>query len=228
MSGVKKAETGTLGAENPSMAATRGLYKQRVLKPALCKFVGVTYPQAELSEVNIDVTKIRTYLRKYPEAKAKGYGMYLYGPPGHGKSWLMSAVCKELLRDRVKVRMRHISVLRTLLFDFRSPTYDARMAELVDVEVLAIDGLGSEDPSLIIQAYRARLLDLLQKRQAAGNVTFFTSGRSPEDESLASFYSSASFGDFIRLSTVHIAVAAEDYRKVVEQKKRDFLCDMGS
>lgn len=86
--------------------------------------------------------KVQQWLEQFsPE---KGLGLILSGPVGVGKTYLLAAICKALLRKSYGVKFidfhRLLSVIRAGYTDKKSE--EEILAPLIDAEVLVIDELG--------------------------------------------------------------------------------------
>lgn len=72
-------------------------------------------------------------------------GMYLYGPYGAGKSYLLSALAKELTKKRVNVIFTFVpDLVRALKTSMATDTLESKINMLKRSDVLILDDLGGE------------------------------------------------------------------------------------
>lgn len=120
----------------------------------------------------------RVHLNLFRKANAfapSDRGFLLYGPPGSGKTHLMSAFIHRITLDK-GIHTRFIEfthLLSTLRSQFDVGRGDTSvMKPLIDVEVLAIDELGKG----VNNEWQLSVLDeLISKRYNLGRTTLFTS-----------------------------------------------------
>ncbi|MBE3595604.1 MAG: primosomal protein DnaI [Hydrogenibacillus sp.] len=128
-------------------------------------------------------------------------GLYVYGPFGVGKSYLMGAVANHLVEFGVSVLYVHMPALfRELRMGFEDGLFLDKMRELESVDVLILDDVGAEQ--LTPWARDEVLLPLLSARSQNGRPTLFTSNLSPDD--LTDLYSETARGGIDELKAHRI------------------------
>lgn len=105
-------------------------------------------------------------------------GLYLHGPFGCGKTYLISAAFNELAKKRVTTEIVYYpELLRDLKSDF--DTFSDRITYLEEVDLLLIDDIGAEK---VTEWSRDEILGtILQKRMNNYKTTFFTSNLNIEE-----------------------------------------------
>ncbi|MBT9281801.1 MAG: ATP-binding protein [Hydrogenibacillus schlegelii] len=122
-----------------------------------------------------------------PEAGARG--LYVYGPFGVGKSYLMAAVAGTLVDAGVSVFFAYVPALVSeLRAGVGDETFLDQLRELMTVDVFILDDLGAEQVTPWVRD--AVLLPVLSTRAEGGRPTLFTSNLPPED--LLELYGGAS------------------------------------
>lgn len=124
------------------------------------------------------------YVDRYEEMKAKGIGLYIWGPPLSGKTHLALAVCNAVA-DRYREPYRYTTSSRLVStyrkkvkdtysdFDSDENAFSFVLDELTDFEgLLLLDDLGSEPQS---DATINLLSTIISNRCEAGRPTLFTS-----------------------------------------------------
>ena len=154
------------------------------LTPGSLKYMGISqYKDAELRDIDLScVTELKRWVKGVSTALLKGYGLYLYGNPCSGKSYVAAATLKAVSRRRVgKCRFYTANSLRDTILDFdgrkNNPDVISKYESFRDSEVLIIDSLGSEK---VTDFYASELKSiLLARRSKERAVTIFTSCISP-------------------------------------------------
>lgn len=86
----------------------------------------------------------QTYVENFPEMKADGSGLFLFGCPGSGKSYIAAEIVNELTDRGYKCRF---TSLLSILNDLSGLAYDNRrnyMNQLCERDLLVLDDLGAE------------------------------------------------------------------------------------
>ena len=111
------------------------------------------------------------FVKNYPNDKQ---GLYLYGEYGTGKSYLMSAMAKELTRKNVNVLFVFMpDLVRSIRSNMNQGTLEKRVNQLKQCDCLILDDLGGE---YISDWFRDEILfPILHYRLSAGLPVFITS-----------------------------------------------------
>ena len=118
------------------------------------------------------------------QALARGWGwVYLYGPPGPGKSLLLKAAVAERVRSGAEAVYANWSdMLQHMRAGYDSGTFDERVANWRGVAVLAIDEYGRAKDSEWAREIRSRVMnDRYETAVNQRTVTLFASNFPPED-----------------------------------------------
>lgn len=109
--------------------------------------------------------KIYAYVQKYCDDLKKeggGKGLYIYGPTGSGKSYLLGCIANYLVEHMSVRYMVYADYLDTLRATFnRDSEYSEQqlMDEVKNVDLLLLDDLGIEKPSEFSLKYLAQIID---------------------------------------------------------------------
>jgi len=101
-------------------------------------------------------------------------GLYLYGPFGVGKTYLLGAIANELAEKRISSMLIYYpEFMRELKGSFQDNSFNAKVDGVKNVPVLMIDDIGAESMSSWM---RDDILGaILQYRMLENSPTFFTS-----------------------------------------------------
>ncbi len=160
------------------------------------------------------------YLKSFEEYHKKGVGLLLVGPPGVGKTYLVSAVLK-FLYNRYRVRgyfvdTKELSV--RLREGFAGGKHLKLMEFLGKVPLLVLDDLGNE---VLTDWYRDLLVGLISRRYNEKKTTFITTNYYP------SYLLSAEADEFLKkgykIQSTQKRVSLENYlpQKVEEDRLLD-------
>ncbi len=105
-------------------------------------------------------------------------GLYLHGPFGCGKTYIIAALFNELKKKGASCKIVYLpSLLRNLKSDFES--FGDEIAYLLEVDLLLIDDIGAEK---VTEWSRDEVLaSILQERMENYKSTFFTSNLNLEE-----------------------------------------------
>lgn len=133
---------------------------------------GVDYPVAEQRRL---LARACGLARDYAATES----LYLWGPPGSGKSHLAAAILNAQAQAGVEGRYGSApAILRLIRQGFRDGSADDRLEALMTVPLLVIDDLGTEHDS---SWNDASLFDLVNARYVAERATIVTSNLPVED-----------------------------------------------
>lgn len=137
--------------------------------------------------------------------------LYLYGPPGGAKSHLAAALLHRQAAAGVEGRYGSTpALLRLIQAGFRDGTAAARLAVLMEAELLVLDDLGAENDSPWAVA---QLFDLINTRAITGRATVITSNLAPDDHADARIVSRL-YGEYTLLPVV-----VSDFRRLPRQEQ---------
>lgn len=108
-------------------------------------------------------------------------GLYLWGKPGAGKSWLAAGICNYFAQKRVRVAFVNVPKLMSdLKMMFHDPdAMEQRLTTIKRAEVVVLDDIGGE--SITAWSRDDILLPLLDARMEKRRLTIFTSNYNQEE-----------------------------------------------
>ena len=156
------------------------------------------------------------------EALDNGYGIYIFGNSGVGKTLLTACMCNELtnqVKQCLFTNFFEISKSIRATFNSREESEERLVDRLCDIDFLFIDDLGTErvksngDDTWL----QEKIYDIINKRYNAKKPTIFTSNynlndlinRGMMDKTVDRIY---------EMSTAIIKIEGSSYRKKVEKK----------
>jgi len=133
-----------------------------------------------LSEIEGDhVKRLQSYVKNIHEVLKNGYGMYLHGAPGSGKSTCAAAVLKELGKRGFSCMVVSTNELNSYMAPKGNVEFDSQedmLQRLRSVHVLVINDLGAEYKSANSTWMQVQLHGLLNDRRNSKYAsTIFTS-----------------------------------------------------
>lgn len=143
------------------------------------EFLNIVIKDIDLTNESKDYQSIIVKCLKLIHEPTKG--LYLYGQPGVGKTYLMAGVTNELAKKNRKIAFvnvpKYIADLKMLFKDGNE--FDRKLRFVKNVEVLVLDDIGGE--SVTAWSRDEILLPLLDERMNKNKVTLFTSNYSMEE-----------------------------------------------
>lgn len=132
----------------------------------------VANPNEDLNYIRV-VREVSEYLNRLD-----GTGYYLYGDVGVGKTYLLSAITNEIVKQGKKVAFVHTPTLSNNLKNMisRRESLDGLLSRLKHVDVLVLDDIGTEGVSDWLRD--DILLSILNYRMDTNKTCFFTSNLS--------------------------------------------------
>ncbi len=125
-------------------------------------------------------TRCKKYCENSSEVLANGYGIYLFGSCGTGKTHLMACMCNELtsqLRQCLFTNFFEISKSIRATFNSRNETEEKLINNISEVDFLFLDDLGTEQLRKGNEDtwLQEKIYDIINKRYNAKKPTVFTS-----------------------------------------------------
>ncbi len=160
------------------------------------------------------LAKVEEYLAHWEENKENGWGLYLCGGVGTGKTHLAVAVLNELIH-RKKVPSLFVTVpelLDNLRGAYNDPgrNLDEWMDTVTNADLLVLDDLGSERPTEWVQE---RIFVIVNHRYREALPTIFTSNIGPKD--LADQLGKRTASRIIAMCKEGIELGGQDHRETV-------------
>ncbi|HEY8365186.1 MAG TPA: primosomal protein DnaI [Haloplasmataceae bacterium] len=138
--------------------------------------------KASLDEVEIEkermvaINRIATFAKSYTKDKFQK-GVYLTGPFGVGKTYLLAAMANALAKRYIRVALVYFpDLIRELKSAIGKDIFEKMLMEIKTIDVLVLDDIGSE---MNTQWVRDEILGpILQFRMLEELPTFFSSNKS--------------------------------------------------
>ena len=146
------------------------------------RYANASFETSDISSDNFKraLDRCKKYCEVADEVLANGYGIYIYGNSGTGKTHLTACMCNELisqLRQCLFTNFFEISKSIRATFNSRSDTEERLIERISNVDFLFIDDIGTErlqnngeDTWL-----QEKIYDIINKRYNAKKPTIFTS-----------------------------------------------------
>lgn len=143
------------------------LFRERAELPV--RIASASFAASDFSlyqpELRSQAKKIYAYVRKFCDiikVDPQGKGLYIFGPTGSGKSYLLGSIANYLLEHmsvRYLVYADFLDQLRASFEPRSSYSEQQLMDEVKGVDLLLLDDLGVEKPSEFSLKYLAQIID---------------------------------------------------------------------
>ncbi|GGI10259.1 primosomal protein DnaI [Gottfriedia solisilvae] len=145
-----------------------------------CLYLPKDVLQASMSNLSLDdsgrfeaISAARQFIMSYEKGKMM-QGLYLHGPFGVGKTYILGAIANELAEEGISSMLVYLpEFLRELKSSISEGTLEEKIEAVKKVEVLMLDDIGAEQMSS--WARDEILGTILQYRMLEKLPTFFTS-----------------------------------------------------
>lgn len=129
------------------------------------------------------VRRSRAYCDNWQIVKSQGYGIYIFGPVGTGKTELVACICNELIKNLVPVIITNFLEVSKKLrdsYNLEVETENQIIDKLAKIDLLIIDDIGSE---ILKNKQREsfmqeKIYDIINRRYINKMPTIFTSNYS--------------------------------------------------
>lgn len=170
-------------------------------------------------ERNSAISRIATFAKSYTVEKYHK-GVYLTGPFGVGKTYLLAAMANALAKRHIKVALVYLpDMIRELKSAIGTQKLESLLNEIKNVQVLILDDIGSE---MNTQWVRDEILGpILQFRMLEELPTFFSSNKTISElisdyatttDNVTSISKAERIGDRIRALADEITMTGKNYR----------------
>lgn len=141
--------------------------------------LNASFDQLDLNSRHQALSKVLNFASTY-NSKTYQKGVYLYGPFGVGKTFILAAMANKLAKSGIKVAFVYLpDLIRELKSAIGSNKLESLMDHIKNVQVLVLDDIGAEMNSAWV---RDEIVGpLLQYRLLEELPTFFTSNKSMEE-----------------------------------------------
>ena len=168
------------GKESEEDFAAR-VAKLRADSGIIGRYAGASFDQAERTQTDSSVfDSCMRYAVRWDKTGAKGYGIYLHGPSGTGKTYLAACIGNFLLDAGIQVLFANVNAI---LAEIRY-SYSQRGSELpiveryTNAELVIFDDIGTEkynSKSEALSFAQDKLFQIIDGRYVRQNPTIFTS-----------------------------------------------------
>lgn len=171
--------------------------------------------------------RCRKYCEVSAEALQNGYGIYLYGPSGTGKTHLTACICNELLNNLQKCLFTNffeISKMIRATFNNRNSDAETVINNVCEIDFLFLDDLGTE----VLRKngednwMQEQIFDIINKRYNNKKPTIFSSNHSLKELITERGMMQKTVERIMEMSTAIIKVDGSSYRIKNRRKEVPF------
>lgn len=166
----------------------------------------------------------KAYTADLSEVLSKGYGIYLYGDKGTGKTHLTACMVNEMVSSLYKVLITNFfEITKKIKKTFNSNSTDESrlINSIANIDFLILDDIGTE--TLVKNGentwIQEKIYDVLNKRYNAQKPTIFTSNHSLRELVEERGMMDKTVDRIVEMSTAIIKVEGQSYRK--EKRKEN-------
>lgn len=168
--------------------------------------------------------RCKAYISDLDEVLRKGYGLYIYGDKGTGKTHLTACMTNEMISQLYKVLVTNFfEITKEIKKTYNSSTTDneSRLIEnIANIDFLIIDDIGTETLTKNGENtwIQEKIYDVLNKRYNAQKPTIFTSNYSLRELVEDRGMMDKTVDRIMEMSTAIIKVEGQSYRKEMRKK----------
>ena len=191
------------------------------------RYKDTTFDNTDLS-VGEDFQKAFSRCKKFCEiadtALDNGYGIYIYGNSGSGKTHLTACICNELISQyRQCLFTSFIEISKLIRSTFGKNTDEGIIARICEVDFLFIDDLGTE----ILKKggednwLQEQVFDIINKRYNNKKPTIFSSNYSLNELITQRGMMDKTVDRIVEMSTAIIKLNGESYR--IQKRRKEVV-----
>ena len=171
------------------------------------------------------IKRCHAYCQAWQEIKSKGYGLYLYGDVGTGKTELMACICNYLTERFVPVIITNfLEISKKLRASYTNDfvTENDIIERLAKVDLLILDDVGSEKlkkKDNTDSFMQEKIYDIVNRRYINQMPTLFTSNYSIQDLLDERGFEERTVDRIAEMSNAVIKLDGESYREIVCKRK---------
>ena len=192
------------------------------------RYSGATFENTDLSmggEFEKAFHRCRKYCEIADEALEKGYGMYIYGNSGTGKTHLTACICNELINRYQQCLFTNFFEISKLIRSTYNRNTEAEnvIKRICDIDFLFIDDLGTEllKKNGEDNWLQEQVFDIINKRYNHRQPTIFSSNHSLNELIEKRGMMEKTVDRIMEMSTAIIRINGESYR--VKNRRKEML-----
>ena len=185
----------------------------------------------ETMDMNVDESIIKAHTRckkfceNYQECLKNGYGIYLFGNCGNGKTYLMACIVNELTKKYVPcVITNFLEISKEIRKTYNGNTKDCEsdlIKQLVDIPLLLLDDIGTERLQINGEDtfIQEKIYDIVNSRYIHKKSTIFSGNLSFSELIEQKGMWQKTVDRIVEMSSAIIEVKGESYR--IKNRKKD-------
>ncbi len=171
------------------------------------------------------VKRCQAYCKAWTEINNKGYGLYLYGDVGTGKTELMACICNYLTEKFVPVIITNfLEISKKLRASYTNDieTENDIIERLAKVDLLILDDVGAEKlkkKDNTDSFMQEKIYDIINRRYINQMPTLFTSNYCIQDLLDERGFEERTIDRIAEMSNAVIKLDGDSYREIVCKRK---------